>query len=169
MVTGLSNERETGIVKGLHDTRYTMQDAEGLHPQPGEDDAQRRSDEDLDGGVADELAQMLLADGMALEELVNDLVQDAGLDAGCPTHPLGIEHDHDGEGGGHSEKGRTQALLNGHTCGQGSSKGRVGAGHPPRTDQIAQIQLPFGDQMEQDLQALGHTPGEEGHRQHFIG
>src|SRR5579884_2453496 len=67
-------------------------------------DAEQAANEDLDGGVADEFAQALLSDGVALPGLVNHLIDDARLDADGATDTGGIIHDdacqHDGNGKG---------------------------------------------------------------------
>src|SRR5437764_7480031 len=59
--------------------------------------AESRSDQDLDGGVAEQLAQSGLLEPSLSHQVVHQAVQDGGLAARGAPDPLGVVHDHDRE------------------------------------------------------------------------
>ncbi len=62
------------------------------HPQPGEENAEQGANEDLNRGVPEQFAKMGFADGMPLEQLVDDLIQNASLNPGGTPDTGGVVH-----------------------------------------------------------------------------
>ena len=139
------------------------------HPPPRPHDAENRAGNYFDGGVTQQFAQPRLADGMPLEQLVDDLVEDARLNARRAPHARRIVHHDDCQDKRDRKKCRTHTFGDANGGCQRADRCRVRRRHPARANEQAQIDAPLADILDDRFGDLGDEPGDENRLEDAIG
>jgi hypothetical protein len=91
--------------------------------QPTNHKANDCTDEYLEGGMANQFAQALLGEVLALKVFVNHVVEDTCLDADGAPYADCVVHDDGSDDGGDGKGGRVNTIEPGDGCGQGDNPG----------------------------------------------
>jgi hypothetical protein len=113
------------ITPGYEDCPKGVKDWLLFQPCPGENNSECCTDENLNGSMPEELTEVSFTDGVSLEEFVDDLVEDAGLNPSGAANAGSIIHDHGSQDHRQREEARRHAIMDGDGCGERADGCRV--------------------------------------------
>ena len=116
------------------------------HNQP-DANAEQATDDDLDGGMADEFAEAFFGEGFALKGFVDHLVEDARLEADGAADSGGVVHN---DAGKYYSDGKGDGIDTGQAAsggGQAGYEGGMRAGHATGGYQAVESELAVANQF----------------------